>query len=72
VPEEKRKRAMQSLHFQQVSRTAILFLAVATEIDTYLKLGNHPSIDYLWIIFSEYVVEAREMYEFRYRNRIRV
>jgi hypothetical protein len=71
VPEEKRKRAMQSLHFQQVSRTAILFLAVVTEIDTYLKLGNHLSIDYLWVIFSEYVVEAREMYEFRYQNRVR-
>lgn len=72
VSEEKRKRAMQSLHFQQLSRTAILFLAVATEIDTYLKLRNHPSIDYLWVIFSEYVVESREMYEFQYRNRVRV
>ena len=71
VPEEKRKRAMQSLHFQQVSRTAIFFLAVATEIETYLKLGNHQSIDYLWVIFSEHVVEAREMYEFRYQNRVR-
>ena len=71
VPEEKRTRAMQSLHFQQVSRTAIFFLAVATEIDTYLKLGNHSSIDYLWVIFSEHVVEAREMYEFRYQDRIR-
>jgi len=71
VSEEKRKRAMQSLHFQQVSRTAILFLAVTTEIDTYLKLGNHSSTDYLWVIFSEYVIEAREMYEVRYRNRVR-
>ena len=71
VPEDKRKRAMQSLHFQQVSRTAILFLAIATEIDTYLKLGNHSSIDYLWVIFSEYVVEAGEMYEFRYQDRVR-
>jgi hypothetical protein len=71
VSEEKRKRAMQSLHFQQVSRTAILFLAITTEIDTYLKLGNHSSIDYLWVIFSEYVQEAREMYEVRYRGRVR-
>jgi len=71
VSEDLRMRAIQSLHFQQVSRTAFLFLAVATEIDTYLKLGNHPSIDYLWVIFSEYVVESQEIYEFRYQNRAR-
>jgi hypothetical protein len=64
-------RAMQSFHFQQVSRTAVMYLAIATEIDTYFSLGNHPDSDYLWIMFSEYVVEAQEIYDLRYRNRKR-
>lgn len=71
APEEKRIRAMQSFHFQQVSRTAITYLAVATEIDTYLKLGNQLAIDYLWVILSEFVVEAKEMYSIRYETRNR-
>jgi hypothetical protein len=71
VPEENRTRAMQSFHFQQVSRTAITYLAVATEIDVYLKLGNQAAIDYLWVILSEFVLEAKEMYEIRYQNRKR-
>jgi len=71
VPEANRIRAMQSFHFQQVSRTAITYLAVTTEIDTYLKLGNQAAIDYLWVILSEFVVEAKEMYEIRYQNRKR-
>ena len=71
VPEAARNRAIQSFHFQQVSRTAFCLLAVITEIDTYLKLGNYPAVDYLWVIFSEYVVEARKIYEFRYQGRVR-
>ncbi|WP_263411086.1 hypothetical protein [Terriglobus tenax] len=71
VPETNRVRAMQSFHFQQVSRTVIIYLAVATEIDTYLKLHNQTTIDYLWVILSEFVVEAKEMYEIRYQDRKR-
>ena len=71
VPEVNRIRAMQSFHLQQVSRTAVTYLAVAAEIDTYVKLGNQAAIDYLWVILSESVVEAKEMYEIRYQNRKR-
>jgi hypothetical protein len=62
-------RPMKMYHFTQVSRTAITFLAIATEIDTHCNLGNRASIDYLWIIFSEHVAEAREMYKVRYQDR---
>ncbi|RZU39112.1 hypothetical protein BDD14_0444 [Edaphobacter modestus] len=62
---------MQSFAFPPGVADGDFFLAVAIEIDTYLRLGNHPAIDYLWVIFSEHVVEAREMYELRYQNRTR-
>lgn len=71
APEATGIQAMESFRFQQLSRTTIIYLAVATEMDTYLKLGNQGPIDYLWVILSEFVDEAREMYEIRYQNRKR-
>lgn len=71
VSEEQRHRALSSYHFQQVSRVAIAFLAIATEIDTYCSLGNSADADYLWTVFSEYVAEAKKIYELRYRDRVR-
>ena len=50
---------------------AVTVLAIATEIDTHCKLGNTQSADYLWIMFGEYIPEAKEMYELRYQNRQR-
>ena len=50
---------------------AVIVLAIATEIDTHCKLGNTQSADYLWIMFGEYIPEAKEMYELRYQNRQR-
>jgi hypothetical protein len=62
-------RPMKVFHFQQVTRTALSFLAIATEIDTHGGLGNRDSINYLWVILGEYVAEAKEMWEQRYRDR---
>jgi len=50
---------------------AVIVLAIATEIDTHCKLGNAQAADYLWIMFGEYISEAKEMYELRYQNRQR-
>ena len=66
---EGRDRAAQSYHFQQVSRAASVMLAIATEIDTYLQLGNGTQADYLWIILGEHVPEAQEWWEKRYSGR---
>lgn len=66
------ERALQSFHFQQVSRTAVAFLALATEVDTYCRLNNEHAVDYLWVIFSEFVPEAKELYELRYQKRSRL
>jgi hypothetical protein len=64
-------RTIHQYRFQHISRTAFLTLAIATELDTFCKLGNEKAIDYIWVILSEYVPEAKEMFEIRYQNRAR-
>ena len=65
-------RTIQQFHFVQISRTAIITLAIATEIDAFLALGNRNQILMLWNVFGEYVPEAKEMYEQRYRELLQV
>lgn len=65
-------RPLKAYRSQHLSRTAFIVLAVATEIDTLCNLGNHASIDYLWVILGAYLPEAKELYEIRYQNRPRV
>jgi hypothetical protein len=60
-------RFYQMYRFHQASRSAIIVLALLTEIDVYCKLGNSVATKYLWTIFSEYVPEAKEMHVARYR-----
>lgn len=62
-------RPMKVYHFRQVTRSAISFLAIATEIDTHCRFNNREAINYLWSVFGEYAVEAKEMWEIRYRDR---
>ena len=64
-----RERTLQQYRFTHFSRTAIIFLAIATEIDTYCKLNNVEQINYLWTIFNDYVAEAKEMWDLRYAQR---
>jgi len=59
-------RIIKQYHYQQFSRTAIVTLAIATEIDSYCKLGNTTAASYLWHMFAEYSAEAKEMLEQRY------
>jgi hypothetical protein len=62
-------RPMKVYHFTQISRTAISFLAIATEIDTFCRFGNREQINYIWTVFSGYAAEAKEMWDLRYRDR---
>jgi hypothetical protein len=64
-------RAEKMYHFTQFSRTAMTFLAIATEVDTYCHFNNHAQIDYIWVMFGAHAPEAKEMYEIRYQNRKR-
>jgi hypothetical protein len=54
---------------QHLMRTAVIALAIATEIDNYCHLGNRLAVDYLWTKFAEHSAEAKEMYELRYKRR---
>ena len=62
-------RAIEMFRSKQISRTAVIFLAIATEIDSHSALGNRTALVFLWNIFAEHVAEAKEMLEIRYVNR---
>ena len=61
-----KNRTILQYHYKHFSRTAIVTLAVATEIDSHFKLGNATAAAYLWNIFSDYSAEAKEMVQHRY------
>ncbi len=61
------RRVAHQYHFAQTSRTAVVTLAIATEINCYFELRNHEQALMLWHVFGEYVVEANEIYEKRYK-----
>lgn len=63
-----KRRTIQQYRFIHFSRTAIVTLAIATEIDAYCNLGNAEAAAYLWNIFAEYNAEAKEMVQHRYGN----
>ena len=55
-----------SYRFHQFSRTILIVLAVATEIDSHFKLGCENDASYLWGIIQGYVIEGKNMYDQRY------
>lgn len=63
-----KNRIILQYHFRHFSRTAIVTLAIATEIDAHLRLGNAATASYLWNIFAEYSAEAKEMIQHRYER----
>jgi hypothetical protein len=63
-------RPMKLFHFTQLTRTALSFLAIATEIDTYCHFGNEETINYIWTVFNGYAAEAKELWDVRYRDRL--
>jgi hypothetical protein len=64
------ERISQQYRFMHTSRTAIVTLAIASEIDAYQKLGYKDDALYLWRVFADYVEEAKEMFEHRYVERL--
>jgi len=66
-----KNRIIHQYRFKHFSRTAIVTLAIATEIDSYYRLGNERVAGYLWNIFAEYAAEAKEMLELRYEGLLR-
>ena len=62
------ERAMPSYQFKHCSRTFVVTLAIATEIDVHYSLGYREDALYLWRIFSDYAEEAKEMFGHRYEK----
>ncbi len=52
--------------FHQFSRTALVVLAIATEVNGYCNLGNDERIAYLWKLFVGHVPEGKDMFKARY------
>jgi hypothetical protein len=56
------------------SRTVILLLAIATEIDNYFDLNNRAQLLGIWTTFIKQTEipgvdsEAKEMYDLRYKT----
>ncbi len=61
-------RAIQQYRFLHVCRTSLVTLAIASEFDAHFRLGNAERLQYIWRIFAEYSVEAKEMLEHRYES----
>ena len=62
------KRIIVQYHFMHFVRTAMVTLAIGSEIDAYFKLGNSAVASYLWNIFAEYSPEANDMIQHRYEK----
>ena len=56
------------IHF---TRTMIVVLAIATEIDAYRKFPNREAVVRLWTLMSGFVEEAKDVYEQRYEALLR-
>jgi hypothetical protein len=61
-------RAIQQYRYLHISRTAIVTLAIASEMDAYFGLNNAEQLKYIWNVFAEYSEEAKEMLEHRYES----
>jgi hypothetical protein len=62
--EERTIRQYTYLHF---TRTLIVVLAIATEIDAYRKFENREAVQRVWALLSGFVREAKDVYEQRYQ-----
>jgi hypothetical protein len=53
---------------RQVAQAAVLVLALASELEVYLKFGLRERAQYVWGIMTPYVVIAKELYDKRYAS----
>lgn len=67
-------RLIPQYHYEHFSRTVILLLAIATEIDNYFDLNNRAQLLGIWTTFIKQAEipgvdsEAKEMYDLRYKT----
>ena len=61
---------IQIFRFTQISRLALIVLAIMTELSTHFSLGNFDSVSYLWQTLSDQVPEGKDMFDQRYKSLI--
>jgi hypothetical protein len=70
--EEERKTLLEiRLHqytFRHFTRTLTTVLAIVSEIDSFLKLGNNETLARLWVLLSGYADESQDVYHERYQS----
>jgi hypothetical protein len=62
----KNRREYQSFRFLHFSRTTLMLLAIATELNARFTLRCNEAVDYLWTIIREFVPKGKDMYDERY------
>ncbi|HET6145109.1 MAG TPA: hypothetical protein VFE02_16485 [Candidatus Acidoferrales bacterium] len=60
-------RALQAYTFWHYARTLTVVLGIASEIDTFAKVGNREALVRLWVMLGDHALEAKEVYEQRYQ-----
>lgn len=61
-------RAMPQYRYLHITRTVIVTLAIASEMDAYFRLRNEEKLKYIWNILTEHSEEAKEMWQHRYEH----
>ncbi|MFZ0802744.1 MAG: hypothetical protein WAN70_11320, partial [Terriglobales bacterium] len=61
---------IQIFRFTQISRLALIVLAIMTELSTHFSFGNFDSVSYLWQTLSDQAPEGKDMFDQRYKTLI--
>jgi hypothetical protein len=65
------ERTIKQYTYVHFTRTMIVVLAIATEIDAYRNFANREAIERLWGLLSGFVAEAKDVYQQRYEAMLR-
>jgi hypothetical protein len=61
---------IQIFRYTQISRLALMVLAIMPELSTHFSLGNFDSVSYLWRTLCDQVPEVKDMFDQRYNSLI--
>jgi hypothetical protein len=70
--EEERRWKLEKQRSDVFSTTAILTLAVISEIEGELRYGTHARLNYLWAVIGGFFGDAKELYEMRYKSMLQM
>lgn len=72
MPEPQRQlvedRVILQYQFVNVSRTFAIVLAIASEINSFFRLGHGETVQRIWTLLGGYSEESKDLYERRYKG----